>query len=78
MRGEEHRIYRLYHFLRRTAVNSLRRQHVDTALAMFDVVPIEKGNAKCSGTLNRPKASGEIWTVLERLELVFGVRVVIG
>jgi hypothetical protein len=56
------------------AVDVLRREHGDAAVAVLAVVPVEEGTAVRAGVLQGPKAIGEDGPVLQRLELRLGER----
>ena len=50
----------------------------DTGVAVLSVVPGEEFAAECQAMLDGPKTLRELWPVLERLELAFRERIVVG
>ncbi len=58
-------------------VHILRSVQADPRVAMLPVVPIEELPAKLSGLLQSAESSRELGTVLEGLELGFGVGIVV-
>ena len=50
----------------------------DPGVMMILIVPVEEAAAEAFGVLNAAKAAGEARLILQRLEMTFGERVVIG
>ncbi len=63
--------------LGKTIMHLRGRHQRDAAVAMFFVIPGEKILAEATRVLDRAKACRELWTVLQRSELGFRVRIVI-
>src|SRR5206468_9668709 len=54
------------------------RQKPKAAVAMLLVVPAEEDLPKCTAILNRSKTLRKLRTILQRFELRFGKRIVVG
>ena len=64
--------------LGQAVVDVVRGQQADAAVAVLAVVPVEEVAAMGAGCAARSRSAREIWPVFERLELAFGVRIVVG
>ena len=62
---------------RKTVMDSFRGEQADTGMVMFDVIPGKEILAEASAILDATEALGEIWPVLEGLELGLGEWLVI-
>lgn len=63
--------------VRETMVHVVRRVQPQPGVPMLRVVPAKEVHAVDAGVLERAEAVGEIRAILERLELRFGIRIVI-
>ncbi len=58
-------------------VNGMRSEIADSGVAVLEVVPLEERPGEVTRSLDGFEPAREARTVLERLELAFGVRVVV-
>src|SRR5208282_1605997 len=56
----------------------VRRHQANPRMVMVLIVPIEELTAEASGVLDAAEALWEAWLVLQRLEVAFGERIVVG
>jgi hypothetical protein len=59
-------------------VNAGGRHHPDAAVPVLVVVPVKVATAEAARILDGPESLGKARAVFQRLELRFGVRVVVG
>lgn len=76
--GEKGLLARRDELLGHTVVHRRGRHQTDPRVAMLVVVVAEEGAAKGPSVLNRTETPRKLWAVLQRLELRFGVGVVVG
>ena len=65
-------------FFRLPKVQRCRRQHPDSAVIMFVVVPVEKSPTESQRVFVAAKPLREIGTIFHRFELAFRKRIVVG
>lgn len=76
--GQEHLLLGVTHRGGPPVVHGCRCHQPDASVAMLAVVPGEERLAEDTGVLDRPEPRGELRAVLQRLELGFGERIVVG
>src|SRR5436190_2883120 len=59
-------------------VNRGRGVEPDARMAVVAVVPAEEASAEGAAIFNRAETIRELWSVLERLELSFRIRIIVG
>ena len=62
----------------KSVVNHLRREQSDTAVVVFEIVPVKKALAKSARVCQRAEAVREVGSVLQRLERTLRKRIVVG
>ena len=75
--GVECRLASSQHLCRMAVVDRRRREHADTRVVMFMVVPLEERLAESVPVLLRAEPIGKLRPILHRLELALGKGVVV-